>query len=143
MPYRYLEDIVISDVVFEAWGETLEETFVSAGDATQNVMVQDLDSIRDRERRPIRIEDASLEMLLFHFLLELIYFKDAEELLLRVPAVEIRDLGSGYSLHAEAYGERLDPKRHTLLVDVKAVTLHRFSLKKTAQGWEASVVLDI
>jgi SHS2 domain-containing protein len=28
-------------------------------------------------------------------------------------------------------------------VDVKAVTLHRFSLTKTDHGWEAMVILDI
>ena len=41
------------------------------------------------------------------------------------------------------HGEPIDPQRHRLRVDVKAVTLHRFSIEKTAQGWEATVILDI
>jgi SHS2 domain-containing protein len=34
-------------------------------------------------------------------------------------------------------------QRHRLRMDVKAVTLHRFALKETDQGWEAFVILDI
>jgi SHS2 domain-containing protein len=42
-----------------------------------------------------------------------------------------------------ACGEKLDPDRHHPRVDVKAVTLHRFSLQQGEHGWEASVILDI
>ena len=34
-------------------------------------------------------------------------------------------------------------KKHNLKVDVKAVTLHFFEVKKTAKGWFARVILDI
>ena len=53
MPYRYLEDIATADVAFEAWGDTLEEMFVAAADATMNVMVSDLDTIAPVEKRPL------------------------------------------------------------------------------------------
>jgi SHS2 domain-containing protein len=46
-------------------------------------------------------------------------------------------------LHAKGRGEKLDPERHQTRVDVKAVTLHRFSLKKTDDVWEGFVILDI
>ena len=47
------------------------------------------------------------------------------------------------ALHATAIGEQLDPQRHQMRVDVKAVTLHRFRVEQTEQGWEAFVILDI
>ena len=93
MPYRYLEEIAIADVAFEATGRTLEDLFVAAADATTNVMVGDLASIADRERRPIRAEEEAADMLLLDLLQELIYYKDAERLLLRVPEVHIRRAG--------------------------------------------------
>jgi SHS2 domain-containing protein len=40
-------------------------------------------------------------------------------------------------------GETLDRDRHEQRVDVKAVTLHRFQLEKTDDGWIAMVILDI
>jgi SHS2 domain-containing protein len=142
-PYRFREDVAIADVAFEAWGPTLEELFVAAADATTNTMAENLEAIEDRQRRPIRLEEESADLLLFRLLEELVYFKDAEGLLLRVPAVRIRHRDGALVLEAEARGEPLDPLRHRLQADVKAVTLHRLRVERTARGWEASVVLDI
>jgi len=143
MPYEYLDDIALSDVAFHAWGDSREELFAAAADATLNVMVEDLSSVADRVRYPIELKDASNEMLLFDFLQELIFVKDAEQLLLRVPHVKILEYEGVYHLTAEATGEKLNPLRHELIVDVKAVTLHRFNVKQTPEGWEATVILDI
>jgi SHS2 domain-containing protein len=143
MPYRYLPDIAIADVAFEAFAGTMEELFRDAAEATMNVMVGDLDTIVERETRVIRAAETEPDMLLFQLLQELIFFKDAERLLLRVRRLEIRQTGDGYTLEAEAGGEELDPVRHDLVVDVKAVTLHRFRVEQTQRGWEAFVILDI
>ncbi len=40
-------------------------------------------------------------------------------------------------------GEELDMDRHELVVDVKAVTLHRYALERVDKRWRAFVVLDI
>jgi len=143
MPYRYIPDIAIADVAFEAWGGTLEELFVAAADATMNVMVADLATVAERLARTIRVEDTEVDMLLFQLLQELIFLKDAERLLLRVKAIEIRRIDGLFTLEAVARGEELDPARHDLVVDVKAVTLHRYRVNKTPGGWEAAVILDI
>ena len=143
MPYRYIPDIAIADVAFEAWGGTLEELFTAAADATMNVMVADLATVAEPLARSIRAEDAEVDMLLFQLLQELIFFKDAERLLLRVKKIEVRMADSLYVLKAEARGEELDPAQHNLVIDVKAVTLHRFRVDKTEAGWEAAVILDI
>ena len=143
MPYEFLEDVATADIAFRAWGKDLEETFIAAADATMNVMVEELDSIQPRERREFKLENDALDMLLFNFLQELIYYKDAEKLLLRVNQVEIKGKDQHHVLEALALGEKLDPSCHHTRVDVKAVTLHRFHLEKTDQGWEVFVILDI
>lgn len=143
MPYRYLDDIATADAAFEAWGTTEKELFVSAADAVLNVMVENLDSIDRREERTIRCVAESRDMLLFHLLEEIIYFKDAEQLLLKVSDVLFETETGRFALTARVYGERIDPTRHELHVDVKAVTLYRFSLEQTGEGWKATVVLDI
>jgi SHS2 domain-containing protein len=143
MPYQYLEEVAIADVAFRAWGTTLEETFIACAEATLNVMLEELDSLRLSELRTIELERDALDSLLFDFLQELIYYKDAELLLLRVSRVRIGEKDGAYALSAEARGEKLDPERHVMNVDVKAVTLHRFALARTDSGWEANVVLDV
>ena len=143
MPYRFLGDIAIADVAFEAWGKTREEMFAAAADALMNVMVAELDTIRSIEEVDFRLENRALDMLLFDFLNELIFYKDARLLLLRPQSLTIIPLSGRYTLNAVARGERLDPSRHPLTVDVKAVTLHRFQVEETKDGWRSVVVLDI
>ena len=142
-PYRYLEEIATADVAFEAWGATTEETFLAAADATLNTMVEEIGTVVPREHRVISLAADSLDLLLFELLQELVYHKDAGRLLLRVGDLRIEESGSGYRLQADAVGETIDPARHPLLADVKAVTLHRLSVEKTASGWHAVVVLDV
>jgi SHS2 domain-containing protein len=142
-PYRYLEEIATADVAFEARGATLEEMFLAAADATLNTMVEEIGTVAPRERRAFSVAADALDLLLFELLQELVYLKDAERLLLRVRDLRIEETGAGYRLHAEAYGETIDPGRHPLLADVKAVTLHRLVVERTPDGWRAVVVLDV
>ena len=142
-PYRYLEGIATADVAFEAWGATREETFLAAADATLNTMVEEIGTVAPRERRIFSVAADSPDLLLVELLQELVYYKDAERLLLRVRDLRIEETGSGIRLHAEAFGETIDPARHTLLGDVKAVTLHRLVVERTPAGWRAVVVLDV
>ena len=143
MPYRFLEDLATADIAFIAEGNTLAETFIAAADATLNVMVETLDAIFPRETKEFALDNERLDLLLFDFLQELIYYKDAQKLMLRVGRVQIREKEEKFFLSATARGEKLDPERHHPRVDVKAVTLHRFRLEKTDRGWEAFVILDI
>jgi SHS2 domain-containing protein len=143
MPYEFVDELTVADIAFRAWGRDLEETFISSADAVMSAMVEDLDVIQPHATRTLSVEHEALDMLLFNFLQELIYYKDAEQLLLRVQQLRIADDTQPYSLHATAVGEPIDPNRHRMRVDVKAVTLHRFSLERTEQGWEATVILDI
>ena len=81
--------------------------------------------------------------LLFDFLQRLVYYKDAELLLLRVPDVATEHADGRWRLRARARGERLDALRHRQRVDVKAVTLHRFRLEQNPEGWRVFVILDV
>ena len=143
MPYRYLEEIGTADIAFQATGRDLPELFVAAADATMNVMIENLDAIEPRETRRIELKNDAIDMLLFDFLQELIFFKDAEQLLLRVREAKIDENDGQYSLKTTVAGEKLDPGRHEQRADVKAVTLHQFRVEKTDDQWKASVILDI
>jgi SHS2 domain-containing protein len=143
MPYHYLEEIGTADIAFEATGRDLPELFSDAADATMNVMIDNLDAVQPREMRHIDLSNDEIDMLLFDFLQELIYLKDVERLLLRVRNAQIHEKNKKYFLKAEAAGEPLDEVRHQQRADVKAVTLHDFSVEKKDGGWRARVILDI
>ena len=141
--YRYLEDVAIADIAFEAIGKDLADVLLTACDATMNVMIEELDSIDPVERRELVLENEEPDMLLFDLLQELIYYKDAEQLLLRVENVKVKRRDGRYKAEASAAGERLNPEKHEQRADVKAVTLHQFSLGQTVDGWRAFVILDV
>ncbi|MFN9369793.1 MAG: archease [Planctomycetia bacterium] len=46
-------------------------------------------------------------------------------------------------LEARARGEPYDPVRHVLAHEVKAVTQHLLDVHRTADGWQATFVVDI
>ena len=143
MPYRYLEDVAIADVAIEAWGPDAETLFTHTSDATLNVMVQDLDTVTARVERSVALESGAFDMLLFNYLQETIFYKDARRLLLRTKELKITRTEEKFILDAVMAGEELDMQSHELVVDVKAVTLHQFRVEKTERRWEAFVILDI
>ena len=143
MPYEYLDGIALADVAFRARGKTLEEVFGAAVDATTGTMVENLNEVDASLRKRVRLSDDSLDMLLYQLLQEIVFYKDAERLLLRARTFSFGENGGTHILDALLAGERIDAGKHRLVVDVKAVTLHRLSLRETGDGWEATVVLDV
>lgn len=143
MPYKYLEDVAIADVAFEAQGKTLDEVFESSGFALTNAMIKDLSKIEQRAEKSFEVEAEDVEMLLFNFLQELIFYKDAERLLFNKFDLDIVQKEDGWLLSARAYGEEIDREKHELLADVKAVALHNFKVEETEKGWRASVIVDV
>jgi len=116
---------------------------VTAADALTNAMVADLDSIAAREYRGFRVEEQEVDLMLFQMLQELIFLKDAERLLLRAQTVQMTQDEKSWTAVVEAAGEHIDPLRHDLIVDVKAVTLYRLEVNRGMKGWSATVVLDV
>jgi len=143
MSYKYLEEIGTADIAFEATGRDLQELFSEAADAMTNVMIENIEAIEPRQTRHIELSNDKLDMLLFDLLQELIFFKDAQRLLLRMREVQIDQTGEVYFLKATAEGELLDAERHHQRADVKAVTLHDFTVEQTQGVWKARILLDI
>jgi SHS2 domain-containing protein len=146
MPYRYLDDLTVADVAFQAQGATLEQLFTAAWQATLQVMIENPGALSGVERRNIVLEEASLDLLLHNFLQELIFYKDSEGLLLKIENCRIRRTAGSREpakLEARASGQSIDPKIHRLGTDVKAVTFYRFDLVQDERGWTATVVLDV
>ena len=138
MPYRFLPDVAIADIAFQADSATLRGLFESSARAISEIMV-DRRTLRKRVRRTIRVQAADADRLLYDFLTELIVLKDVDSLLFKEFHVEVNE----DSLVAEVAGEKIDRKRHRLRNDVKAVTMHMFGVVRDGPRWRATVVLDI
>ena len=143
MPFEYVEDGVTSDLSFRAWAATLSDLFVAAADATIGAMIEDPAALLPVEHRAIAVEADAPDLLLLRFLGEVVFRKDAEGLLARPSEVAIVEEAGRWHAAATLRGERVDPDRHALACDVKAVTLAGLAVTRTADGWQATVTLDV
>ena len=80
-----------------------------------------------------------MDDLLYNFLSEIVYIKDTKQLVFQKAKVKIKD----FKLEATLYCDKIDYNTQELRNDVKAITLHRFKLEKTKEGYKAMIVLDI
>ena len=140
--FIYLDDVAIADIAFDAFGKTLEELFEHCAEAIFTMMVN-LKTVEPNVERAIHLRADSLENLLYDFLSELVYLKDTELLLFKTVKVTLGKDGKEHTLSAELKGETIDRIKHELGNDVKAITMHMFSITKEKTSYKARVVVDI
>lgn len=139
--FRFVDDVT-SDLTFVARGSTLAEVFWAAADALVAATVEHPEALVATEERSLELADTDPSLLLFRFLNELVYLRDAEGLVLQPEALDI-DTDGGLRLRARLAGEVLDPRRHGRGNDVKAATLHGLEVGVTEGVWAARVTLDV
>jgi SHS2 domain-containing protein len=139
MPFEVFEHT--ADVGVHVRAPRLEELFAEAARAVTSLIVENPDSIVERERWTIRLEAEDVEGLFVDWLRELIYRFETEHLLLRRCSVRLHD--GNRRLEAECRGEHADWTRHLPAYELKAATYHQLRVAETPAGWEADVIFDV
>jgi SHS2 domain-containing protein len=140
MPFRFLPDVALADIAFEAESDSVDGLFETCAVAITDIMV-DPKTLRGTAERRISLSSENLDRLLYDFMTELIFMKDVDSLLFGDFTVRVSPEGT--ALEATARGELIDRERHRLRNDVKAVTMHLFGVKHDGKAWRTTVVLDI
>jgi len=140
--YNWLPDVAIADAAFRSEADSLAELFTAAALATTEVMIE-LRDLHGRRKHVIALEAENVEDLLYSWLSELIYVKDVQRLVFIEYDISIRAGSDSMTLQCTARGEEIDPNRHHVGRDVKAVTYHMFEVKEIGGKFQATVVLDI
>jgi SHS2 domain-containing protein len=128
-----------ADVGLRARSADLNTLFVEAAKAMFSVMAGNLDAVRPREDVSIVLPPDEPDALLRSWLAELLYAVHVRKLLFAEFTVSVDDSG----LQGTARGEPIDPTRHALDVEIKAVTWHSLKVQRTDDGWLAEVIVDI
>jgi SHS2 domain-containing protein len=128
-----------ADLGLRVQAADLDELFAEAGRGLFSILVENLDEVGPTRTVEIRVEGRDRVYLLFDWLHELLMAFEIRRLVLSEFRVRVSDTG----LAAEVRGEGLDPDRHRLLHEVKAITYHGLKLEQTAAGWQAEVIVDI
>ncbi|MEW5936229.1 MAG: archease [Candidatus Thermoplasmatota archaeon] len=125
-----------ADVGVRAHGSTMEEIFESAALGMMSIIC-DPETVEGREIKEISVEPGEPYEMLYSFLSEIIYLVDAHAFLFS--RFEVRR--DGERLLARAWGEPMNPEKHTLRMEVKAVTYHMLIVD--VERGVAEVLFDI
>jgi SHS2 domain-containing protein len=117
----------------------LNGLFVEAAEGLFSVIVANPEAIRPLDSFDFQIKADRLDELLHDWLDELLFtFHTRHVLLCRFDVT----LG-GTAMTATARGEPINPARHEIDQEVKAVTYHALKVESEAGVWLAEVILDI
>ena len=136
--FKFLENVAIADIAFEAYGKTLAELFENSAYAFFD-MTANPKTITPKIKKTIKLKNSDEKDLLYNFLSELIFLKDSQQLIFNKVKVNIKK----NQLTAVLSGDKINPERQELRNDIKAITLHMFNLEKLKSGYKATVVVDI
>jgi SHS2 domain-containing protein len=128
-----------ADVGLVVRGQDGPELFAEAGRALYS-LVCDLDTVEERESYSLAGEADAVEPLLVDWLNDLVYLFAGRGIVCR--RFGFREW-QGTLYRAEAYGELVDPMRHSPRDLVKAATYHGLSVRGVEGGLEARIILDV
>jgi SHS2 domain-containing protein len=133
----------MSDALVRSYGRTLGESFANAAIGMTAVMI-DLRRISPAglERR-IVVEGFDLENLLYNWLEAVLVRKDIEHEIFRESKVAIQATKNGFMLRGSLRGETVDRRRHNFKRDVKAVTYHEMSVRRSNGRYVLTFLLDL
>lgn len=140
MPFTFREDIALADVAFEATGKNLNELFESAAQAVIESMANPK-TVKPAIVKEIKKKETDIEKLLFEFLQEIVYLKDADAMVFHDAKVKVDE--KKLEVVATLRGDTIKPEEQELHQDVKAVTMHYYLVEKKDDKWKTTVVLDI
>ena len=133
---RFEEFDHTADVGIRAYGGTLDELFANAA-AGMFSLVTDLETVRPVGEYAVKVSSRDVESLLVDFLSELLFVHETQKLLFSEFDAKVANLG----VDARVRGEPIDRARHTLRMNVKAVTYHEIRVDPAAGV--AQVIFDI
>ena len=128
-----------ADLGLRARADELNQLFADAAAGLFSIVVPDLTTVRPTESVELKVASDDLDLLLFDWLNDLLYIYETQRLLLSRFEVRVEQT----SLKATAWGEPIDPARHVLDHEVKAITYHGLKVEREDGGWIAEVIVDI
>jgi len=142
MKFKFLEELAIADVAFEAYGKNLGEAFGNAALATFEVQT-DTKKVKAKVSKNVKIEAENKEALLFDWLSELLYLRDVKSMFFSKFDVKISEKNKRFVLIAKAYGEKINRKKHELKTEVKAVSYQLMQIEEKTGKCRVRVILDV
>ncbi len=128
-----------ADTGIEVWADGLAVLFGRAAWGLFAI-ITDPESVVPREAMAFTVEAPDVQALLVRWLSELNYEHITKHWVFSRFAVQQL---SEQQLQALAWGEPIDPKRHPIYTEVKAITYHGLILQHQNGQWYARIIFDL
>jgi SHS2 domain-containing protein len=127
-----------ADVGVRGFGPTQAQAFEQAALA-MTAVVTDVGAVEPREAVAIECEAPDPDLLFAEWLNSVIYEMSTRKMLFSRFQVAV----DGEHLHAQAWGERVDPSRHHPAVEIKGATYTALRVARENGEWVAQTVVDV
>ena len=142
--YKFLEDVALADIAYEAYGKDLGELFENSALAIFELSA-DIKTIKPFKKFEIKLNNKKIDMLLYDFLSEVLFLKDSKYVVFKDVKAKVAENKKNkiFELNAVLKGDTINPEKQHLENDIKAVTMHMFEVKREKGKWKATIVVDI
>lgn len=143
MPDWFREIDHTGDVGIQVTAPTLPRLFERAAGGMFRVLT-DPEAVRTTKATQITVDGRDHEALMVRWLSELNYRHTVDHALYGTFDVDgIDETDDGLTLTATAHGEPIDPDRHTVYTEIKAITFHGLDVHRSDDGWAVQVIFDM
>ena len=133
------------DIGIKVWGKSQGDLFIEAATAMTSFII-DGNAIQNKETWNLNIEGVTMEDLLLNWLREILFLIE-KGVGFKGFQIEKNNLSEKkvdtYFINAVLSGERLNPNRHEICNEIKAVTRHDLYIKKHGEWWETNILFDV
>jgi SHS2 domain-containing protein len=121
---------------------SLNELFADAARGLFSLLVDNRHPAATTSGVTFQLQADNVEDLLHDWLTELLFTFYGGRLVLTDFQVQVHS-ASTQKLTATAQSEPIDPKRHRIEAEIKAITWHALKVEQDREGWQAEVIVDL
>ncbi len=134
MRYRFIDHT--ADIAFEVYGKNISELLENSAYAFYEAFVY-TERLERSKQRIVEVEAEDEDLLLYRWLNELLFLFETEFFAGKEIRVEVENLKARGTIIGGKFS------RGEVKVEPKAITMHKFGIKRERDGLVAFVVVDI
>jgi SHS2 domain-containing protein len=138
MLYRLIDHT--ADLGIEVTGRTKRELFTKAALSLMDIVIERKGTPVGLKEKALTVKGSDPADLLINFLREILYLFNGKALIMEDCCIQEC---SNQRLVAKLVVAPYNKEKHSMKMELKAVTYHGLAVEKTKKGWKARVIFDV
>jgi SHS2 domain-containing protein len=132
-----------ADIGVRGTGKTIANSFEECAKAMFSIEA-DISKVKAKKKILIKVSASNIAELLVEWLNKLLAESGIKNMMFSKFKVKISEEDGNYKLYGNAYGEKLDIRRHKAKEEVKAATYSQLKVEKNKKGrWISQCIVDV